>query len=146
MDSIFGKWTLESRDNVDAFLACRGVSWFLRTMILNMRADIEFTSENSNELIKKTHSKMGLRQESLPCPGSYEPAKTLSGIPEIGELRLDGEKLVQEMKMKGDCEAGGSTWIGGDVVAKIERQVIGEKLHVTMTCKNIVGKEVYKRL
>ena len=50
--SIHGKWTLESRDNVDAFLACRGVSWFVRTMILSLKADIEYNDASEPNTVK----------------------------------------------------------------------------------------------
>ena len=134
---IHGKWRLESRDNVDAFLCCRGVSWFVRTMILGLQADIEYLpGAGSNQILKKTHSRLGVREETLPFPGYYEPAKSLSGRPEVGDVFFENELMVQEMKWKD----------GGGLVARIERSIVGEKLHVTLKCEDIVAREVYNRI
>lgn len=136
--SIHGKWTLESRDNVDAFLGCRGVSWILRTMILGLKADIEYNDASEpNQIVKRTLSRMGTREETLPYPGHYEPAKTLSGKPEVGDVFFEkDETVVQEMKWKDS----------GEVVARIERKVVGDKLNVTFKCEDIVATEVYSRI
>jgi len=136
--SIRGKWTLESRDNVDAFLACRGVSWFVRTMILGLKADIEYLEGSQpNSIVKRTLSRMGAREETLPYPGHYEPARTLSGKPEVGDVFFETDQtVVQEMKWKDS----------GEVVARIERKVVGEKLNVTFKCEDIVATEVYAKI
>ena len=137
MSGIKGKWTLEKRDNVDAFLACRGVSWFVRTMILGLKADIEYVdADDAGHIVKKTYSRMGTRSETLPYPGYYEPSKTLSGKPEVGEVFFEGEAVIQEMKWKES----------GEVVARIERSVVDEKLLVTFKCDDIVANEVYVRI
>ena len=135
---IYGKWTLETRDNVDAFLSCRGVSWFVRTMILGLSADIEFLEgPEANQVSKKTYSRLGTRVHELPFPGHYEPAKTLSGKPEVGDVFFEKDgAVVQEMKYKDT----------GNLVARIERRVMGEKLHVTFKCEDIVANEVYRKI
>ena len=129
---------MESRDNVDAFLGCRGVSWILRTMILGLKADIEYNDASEpNQIVKRTLSRMGTREETLPYPGHYEPAKTLSGKPEVGDVFFEkDETVVQEMKWKDS----------GEVVARIERKVVGDKLNVTFKCEDIVATEVYSRI
>ena len=137
MSDIRGKWTLETRENVDAFLACRGVSWFIRTMILGLKADIEYADgKEENQIVKKTYSRMGTREEALPYPGHYEPAKTLSGRPEVGDVFFENDSVIQEMKWKDS----------GEVVARIERTIVGEKLHVTFKCDDIVANEVYTKI
>lgn len=40
-----GKWSLESRENLDAFMAARGASWLFRKMALGLKADFEFKYE-----------------------------------------------------------------------------------------------------
>ena len=42
-----GKWTLESRENVDAFLAERGASWLVRKIALGLQADLEYEFRES---------------------------------------------------------------------------------------------------
>ena len=37
-----GKWSLESRENVDAFLAARGASWFIRKIALGLQAQLQY--------------------------------------------------------------------------------------------------------
>ena len=80
---------------------------------------------------------MGTREESLPYPGHYEPDKTLSGKPEVGEVFFENDAtVVQEMKWKDN----------GEVVARIERKLVGDKLNVTFKCDDIVATEVYSRI
>ena len=130
-----GKWTLESRDNLDAFLAARGVGWLLRKFILGLTADLEYLVDKENrQLVKRTHSSyMGTREETLPFPGSYEPAKTLSGKPEVGCVSFEEDCVVQEMSCK---ETGG-------VLARIERRVLDGKLVVTLISGDVTASEVY---
>ena len=135
---LIGRWTLESRDNVDAFLYARGLSWIIRKFALSFQADLEYAeSEQPGHVIKKTHSYMGVREETLPFPGSYEPARTLSGKPEVGVVYFEGSDcVVQEMKCKET----------GDVLARIERRVIEGKLYVTLTCGDVIAHEVYSKM
>ena len=138
MSGIKGRWTLENRDNLDAFLACCGVSWFVRTMIVNLRGDVEFLdADNPGHIVKNTYSRLGSRTETLPYPGSFEPSRTLSGKPEVSEVFFDDDgAVIQEMKSKDS----------GELVARIERNVVGDKLHVTFKCGDIVANEIYGKV
>ena len=86
-----------------------------------------------SELVKRTYSSLGTREEVLPCPGTYEPAKTLSGKPEIGVISFEGDCIVQEMKCKES----------GRVFARIERRVVEGKLIVTLISGDVEAREVY---
>jgi len=135
---LLGKWTLESRENVDAFMTARGLGWIIRTLALSLRADIEYTllPDEPSKMIKRTHSFMGVREETLPFPGSYEPATTLSGMPEMGEVYFEeNDCVIQEMKCKET----------GRVLARVERKLVDGKLHVTLTCGDVVAHEIYTR-
>ena len=141
---IQGKWALGTRDNLDAFLTCCGVNWFVRTMICNLSGEVEFLPDTANkQVLKKTTSRLGGREETLPFPGTFEPARTMSGKPEVGEIFFESSGgggdvplMVQEMKWKDT----------GDLVARIERRVAGDELHVTFKCKDVVAKEVYNKV
>lgn len=89
-----------------------------------------------SQLVKRMHSSLGIREEILPCPGKYDPTKTLSGKPEVGEISLGNDCLLQEMKCK-QTE---------NVFARIERRVVNEKLMVNLTSGDIVATEVYHRI
>jgi len=119
---------------VDEFLTARGVGWFIRKIALGLQADLEYScGEDSSQLVKRTYSYLGTREEVLPFPGTYEPAKTLSGKPELGVISFEGDCVVQEMKCK-ETE---------QVLARIERRVVDGKLDVTLISGDVVGREVY---
>jgi len=46
-----GRWTLESRENVDAFLAERGAGWIVRKIALGLQADLEYEFRESQGYI-----------------------------------------------------------------------------------------------
>ena len=81
--------------------------------------------------------RMGTREETLPFPGHYEPSKTLSGKAEVGDVFFEAdETVVQEMRLKDS----------GELMARIERKVVDDKLNVTFKCQDVVASEVYARV
>ena len=139
LDDLVGSWRLEARDgNFSSFLSCRQVGWFLRTLMVNTRVDMDYAlSEDRDTLVKTTRSGLKTSVYEMPTEGDFIPAKTLSGQPEVGRLMLtSGGKLVQEMRFLETDE----------VAATISHQVVDGKLHVALQCRDIVCNSVYSRM
>lgn len=138
MEDLVGKWELESRDsNMYEFLTCRKVSWFMKNLVMNLPSYPEFTlSEDKSVLTKITHSSLKTTVYPMTIDEEFVPGRTLSGEEEIGRLfETSGRRVIQEMRYAKTDE----------VAALIERKVIDNKLFVSLKCKDIEYKEVYKR-
>nr|XP_040576537.1 uncharacterized protein LOC121125405 [Lepeophtheirus salmonis] len=138
-----GLWTLESRDgNFDNFLQCRGASYVMRCIMGSFSADVEYSHEKiqgTEELVKKTISKFGSREYRMPYPsGTFIPNKTLSGKPETGKLMTSERGYRLDMFMKSDQSEL-------KPIASVHKEMDGDKLKVTLSCGDVVSKEVYKR-
>lgn len=137
-DLVSSRWTLLSKDeNFGKFLECRQASWFLRTIMLKIPADVEFElSEDKSVFTKKTFTSIRNAVYPMPVDKDFIPERTLSGKKEIGRVfETSGRKVIQEMRFENEETP----------VATIERQVIDNKMFVKLKCKDIVSEEVYTR-
>merc|ERR1712034_123373 len=117
MEDLIGKWELVSRDpNMDEFLQCRKVSWFMRNLVMKIPSFPEYTlSEDKSVLTKTTHSSLKTTVYPMKIDEEFVPERTLSGEAEVGRIfETSGRKVIQEMRYQKDDE----------VAALIEQQVI----------------------
>lgn len=100
-------------------------------------ADVTYElSEDKTMLTKKTVTSMKTTIYPMKINDEFVPEKTLSGKKEIGRVfETSGRKVIQEMRLEED----------NSIIATIERQVIDNKLHVKLNCKDITCEEVYKK-
>ena len=137
-DLTDARWSLESRDqNFDKFLECRSASWFLRSIMLNIPADVEFElSEDKKVITKKTFTSIRNAIYPMPVNEDFFPEKTLSGKKEIGKIfETSGRKVIQEMRYENEETP----------IASIERHVVDDKMYVNLKCKDILCQEIYSK-
>nr|ALS04507.1 hypothetical protein [Acartia pacifica] len=138
MDDMVGVWQLRSRDNnFSDFLQCRGVSWFLRTLLTSSQPDMEYKlAADRGTFTKVTRSMFRTSEYTMPTEGEFCPLTTLSGVPEVGRItETSGGNVVLTM----------SYTDSGEDAATIIHRVEDGKLHVTLKCKDIVCRSVYDK-
>jgi len=136
MKEMTGKWKLEQRDNnFDEFLQCRQVGWFLRKLMTNGSAAVEYNlSEDASTFTKITTTMRGSSAYPMPTVGEFIPKRTLSGKEETGRIfETSGGNMIQEMRYADS----------GEMAATIKHRVEDGKLKIDMTCKNITCTSVY---
>lgn len=139
MEDMVGKWKLDQRDsNFEDFLLCRGVGWFLRKMMTNGTAGVEYKlSDDKTCLTKVTTTRAGSQDYPMSTENNFMPKKTLSGRAEIGRLfETSGGNVVQEMRFEDT----------GDMAATVVHKAEDGKLNVTLKCGDVVCKSVYSKV
>merc|ERR1712150_65505 len=132
MSKLVGTWNLVESENFDDYLKVMGVSFMLRKVASTIKPSL--TIENSgNDWVFKVTSTFKNQETKFTDGVAFDEA-TMDGRESTNTIRSEGsDKLVQEQTV-------------GGLKNHIVREVVDDRLVMTMNSQGVSCKRIYKRV
>ena len=131
MSQVVGVWDCVESDNFDEYLKKMNVGFVMRKAAGSVKPTLNISNDGANWTFKMTSTFKN--QETKFTDGVAFDEQTLDGRSSTNVIKSDGpNKLVQTSTI-------------GDLENKIVREVVDNRLIVTMEAGGVVAKRVYKR-
>ncbi|CBY06784.1 unnamed protein product [Oikopleura dioica] len=128
--ALAGKWKLDKNENFDEYMKKVGVGWVLRKAGATVSSTTEITQEG-NGIRVNTQSTVK-SANVLFVPGVEQDVTTMDGRKVKSTLNGDMNSFIIVEK-----------WDGRETTLKWE--LVGEEVHLTLTCDEVVCKRTHKR-
>lgn len=135
-ESLVGKYTVVKQENFEKFMEVLGVGLATRKIGANIKNTNEFTYDGAGKfkIIQKSTFKNSEIEFEL---GKEFETTTVDGRKVRTVFTWEGGKLIQKEWPLNDPNAGGATYV---------RELKGDELITTCTCKDVVCVRTYKRV